>query len=261
MIMKKQTLEEQTSRIKQMMGLNEDEYEYSSNPNGTLNIPHGHENPEHSDRYTIDMFLFTSEYYEEASERKLQSIGSKIEQEWNKVKKDSYKYPNVEVFMKQHYPRIMGLDENMGLNEEDLNQHDYEMMDRYRKQLDRTHFSGGSMHEDIGTMSSKMLHLIDTSVDLEHKAEQMIYAIKILMKDSVGEGTQASQTIKEIQNELENYFNQLKSSSDMLGGIQSKLENLSDPSHEHWNDESESEYEMPGYKETMDNLNNLTIRK
>lgn len=110
---------------------------YSSNPNGTLNIPHGHENPEHSDRAAIDMFLFTSEYYEEASEGKLQRLGSKIEQEWNKVKKDSNKYPNVEAFMKQHYPKVMGLAENENYSDEEMDRMTAAQMTHDKAQFDR----------------------------------------------------------------------------------------------------------------------------
>lgn len=171
----------------------------------------------------------------------------------------------------------------MGLNEDGMN--DYNNMswserkafsrrwedrelDNNKKRLEKTHFSGGSVQEDLGVLSGKVGQLINDSDTMGARVKAIIDVVDIHMRNSVEMDSDVYDQLYTIKNEMEDFYSELSDFDEKIDVITKQLEGLSDPSHRSWRGD-EDDYEpqdepkkdMPGFEGTQDNLDALTIRE
>ena len=139
----------------------------------------------------------------------------------------------------------------MGLNEESWEEtrartkrwEDQDLSD-YRKRLEKTHFSGGSMHEDFGVLVSKLNNIYELCDRFGGEVYNLIKAIKINMRDSDISGN-AQDKLYFIQDSLESMYKTIYAMEKPIGQLTNEMEELSDPAHEIYNSEEEEDMTNP----------------
>jgi len=137
-----------------------------------------------------------------------------------------------------------------------------------RQSLDKTHFSGGSVQEDLGVLSGKVGELINDSDSMGARVKAIIDVVDIHMRDSVGMDSDVYDQLETIKNEMEHFYSELSDFDEKIDVITKQLEGLSDPSHRSWRGDEDDDYEqgepmkdMPGFEGTSDALDALSIRE
>jgi hypothetical protein len=118
---------------------------------------------------------------------------------------------------------------------------DNEMMNIKKPRLMRTHFSQGSMHEDIGTLAGKLNNIMNQLSDLVGEFNNMRYAIRILRHDSIGTGydNKANDEFTNFEDEMKEFGGIIEDHMYKIRTIKNSFDEFSDPTHEIWNDEEE----------------------
>jgi hypothetical protein len=137
-----------------------------------------------------------------------------------------------------------------------------------KQELGTSHFSGGSVQEDLGVLSGKVGQLINDSDTMGARVKAIIDVVDIHMRDSVEMDSDVYDQLYTIKNEMEDFYSELSDFDNKIDVITKQLEELSDPSHRSWRGD-EDDYEpqdepkkdMPGFEGTQDNLDALTIRE
>lgn len=125
-----------------------------------------------------------------------------------------------------------------------------------KKKLEKTHFSLGSVQEDMGVLQSKISELISENDVYGFNVDNVIATIKIHMRDSVASDSDAYYKLQEMIDDLEVLSKVLSQSDSKMATIYQKLEEFSDPASQIWSDGEENmdDVENPELNESIEKI-------
>lgn len=118
-------------------------------------------------------------------------------------------------------------------------------LDNNKKRLEKTHFSGGSMHEDFGVLQSKVDSIFNMWDHFAAEIRDVLTVVKINMRDGDIKGhVQAEQKLYEIQDNLQQLYKVVNNLEEPINNISKEMGELSNPDDPIYHNSEEDEEQV-----------------